>query len=664
MIYIIVCFLAGCAICTAAFPDLKRFALRAYDGSPLAITPYFVMLPAWFLTGTLAVTWLTYFAAYFFRGNEAPLKYANLIVMPLALLLSSVFLYKKRAVLREEKENGTVPWDNILFLLTVTLLAASLMWTTFFVSGSNLYVGPSVYSDFSPHLGMIRSFSKGNNFPTQYPFFAGEDIKYHFMFQFLAGNLEFLGLRLDYAFNLPSMLSLISAFLLLFVMAAKITGKRAAGYLACLFFAFRSSESLFTYLSELPKGTNILRALSENTEFIGYTTHEEWGLWNLNVYCNQRHLAFSLSVIILAIMLFLPYLYAVFERAQDSKPSFRSLFLTKDGWRVKDWRTPVMTGLFLGTIAFWNGAALIAALAVLFILAICSERRLEFLIIAVIAVILSVLQAKFFIRGSAVTAKLYFGFIAENPTLFGVADYLKRLLGILPVVLFAAFLAANGVKRYLMLAFSAPLVLAFSLSLTADVTVNHKYIMIAVMFLGIFAADFLIRLFIKHDIWVKIGGTVIVIALTATGFYDYLTVLHRNQSSSAVVLDLNDKLTEWIQDNSDSRDIFLTSNYALNRVVLGGAMLYQGWTYYAWSAGYDTAARDVQVKLMYEADSAGELKTLVKKNHIRYIIVDNDNRSSEAYELDEDNIKNTYSCVFRDGEGEWAASVYDTRKEK
>ena len=65
-----------------------------------------------------------------------------------------------------------------------------------------LYSGFSVYGDYAPHTAMMRSFSRGNNFPTQYPHYGGQDVKYHFMFQFLVGNLEYLGLRLDLGYNM------------------------------------------------------------------------------------------------------------------------------------------------------------------------------------------------------------------------------------------------------------------------------------------------------------------------------------------------------------------------------------------------------------------------------------------------------------------------------
>ncbi len=666
MIYILVCFFTGCMICSMAFPGLIQLTENTYDGRKIRINPYFVLLPAWYVTGTLSVTWATYIAAYLLRNNQAPLKTANLIVMPLFFLISlMIYLtyisHNKRKGKGEgegQDHNYKLTVGEIILLVLVFTLASLLMWTTFFSRGGQLYVGNSVFSDFSPHIGMIRSFSAGSNFPTMYSHFAGEDIRYHFMFQFMVGNLEYLGLGLDYAFNIPSIISFITAFMLLYTAAVKISGKRAVGYLTCLLFAFRSSESLFTFLSQLPKGTDIWQALFQNTEFIGYTTNENWGLWNLNVYCNQRHFAFSITVMLLVILMFLPHIY---ERFEIPDRSLKTWFFTKEGWRAGEVKSAMAAGVLLGAVAFWNGAVLIVALAVLFVIGIGSVRRSELLIMAVITVILAVLQTGFFIKGDSISPQFYFGFISENPTLPGAAAYLKKLLGILPFVLFAAFLTEKGVKRYLMAAFFLPMLLAFTFSLTVDVTVNHKYIMLSVMLLGIFAADFLVRMFEKQDVWFKLGCILLTIALTGTGLYDFTTVLRKNQPDTAVVLDLEDDLTKWIENNSDSRDIFLTSNYALNQVVLGGAMLFQGWQYYAWSAGYDTEARDEQVKLMYEADTPKELKTLVSQNNIRFIIVDYENRYSEAYELNEENIRNAYVCVYQEGEGEWTTSVYDTK---
>ena len=44
-----------------------------------------------------------------------------------------------------------------------------------------------VWNDFGPNLSLMQSFAMGHNFPTEYPHFIGEPIRYHFLFWFQAG---------------------------------------------------------------------------------------------------------------------------------------------------------------------------------------------------------------------------------------------------------------------------------------------------------------------------------------------------------------------------------------------------------------------------------------------------------------------------------------------
>jgi hypothetical protein len=692
-LYLFLCFSTGWAICTYAFPGLEEITETAYDNRKISVNPYLLLFPAWFLSGTLALTWSTYLIAVLFARTELSLAIANGMVLPIAFLGTAAVYYKKlrkqknadgQVLQREinlitDKSNRTF-YIEMLLLASITLLACILMWTTFFIKGDQLYIGATVFSDFSPHIGMIRSFSYGNNFPTAYTHFAGGDIKYHFMFQFLVGNLEFLGMRLDYAFNIPSVLSFISAFLLIYVLAVKITARISAGVLSCLFFAFRSSKSLFAYVAELPAGTNLWKALTQNSDFIASTPNEEWGLWNLNVYCNQRHFAFGLAGIFFVIILFLPHIYAMVDNIKQInskgteldenrppssftnrvKKTFRLIFMTKEGWAIHDLRLCIASGFLLGSMAFFNGAAVIGGLLVLFMIAVLSRRRLEFLILALITIILSLLQTAFFIEGTAMKPEILFGFLAENKTIFGVASYLERLFGILPYVLIAALFLEKKLTRYLMLAFCVPLLFAFTVSLTPDIAVNHKYIMISSILLSIFAASLVANIMKFKGFLLRFTGIILIIMLTATGIYDFYTLLKKDTPQNAIVLELKSPLTSWVKEHSDSKDIFLTSNYSINQVVLGGAMLYQGWQYFAWSAGYDTDYRDRMVKKMYEAKTPDKLDALVKENKIRFIVIDNDTRVSEYYTVNEANIQAAYDCVYWEGEGDWKTSIYDT----
>lgn len=728
ILYLVIAIFWGSAIISLVFPDMVDGVERSFQGEKIKLCSLFLLVPAWIYTGLIPMTWLVYILSYALRFFDHGMLYANLAVMAV-FLLSGIAIYVVRGVQRELKlplgKLAALSVGEVVFFVLILYLSIRLFWTTFRIVDNTLYVGLSVFSDFSPHLGMIRSFSSGNNFPTVYSHFAGEDIKYHFMFQFLVGNLEFLGMRLDMAFNIPSALGMVSTFMLLYVFAVKLTGKRGVGYLAALLFAFRSSFSVFSYLAKQGGGKNLFRAIVDNSEFIGYTPNENWGLWNLNVYCNQRHLAFSLGVLLLVLIFFTPHLYAMVQRfglewtrvkkaGKDGKGK-RGLFLRKErpgtgglqgvvseyrlgvippkqeedisepeeedpeiqkrikfffrrglfaaqGWAMEQPVAAIFSGVLLGALSFWNGAVTIAALLVLFVMAAVSDHRLDFLVTAVIAVVLAVLQSMAFIDGSAVETSFYYGFIAENRTLFGVVDYIFRLTGIALFVTAAAFILGGAQKRVMTAAFAAPFLFAFHMSLTTDVTVNHKYIMISLMLFGIMEADVLVRLLQQKKFAVRAAAVFLVFLLTATGMFDYLTVLNRNQKQNNLAFDMDDPVTEWVRENATAQDIFLTSNYALNNVVLGGAMLYDGWQYFAWSAGYDTAYRDGQVRAMYEAGTPQELAGLVAENNIRYIIVDHDNRMSADYEVREDVIAAAYEPVYTQDEGEWRLTIYDAQK--
>lgn len=673
IIYLAVCLFVGYVVCSCVVPEIFYITGKTFTKKSIYVSPALVWVPAVSITGILLVTWSVYILAHFFQSSRTPLVGANAIALLFYTILGvGLLLWKKKKneikkpvfLCGSQKCIGA----ECIFLILCLILTTTLMFYTFSVTDGDMYIGYTVYSDFSPHLSMIRSFSYGNNFPTWYPYYAGIDVKYHFMFQFLVGNLEFLGMRIDYAFNVPSIFSMMFVYMLLYVLTVKITGKRFAGYLAALLFTFRSSESLFTFLSETAEGESWWQKLKDNTEFLGYTTNENWGLWNLNVYANQRHLALCLAIMILVLILALPKLYETFEMwremAQNEENGFKQYFVqtffTADGWKINNYKMAVFIGILSGASAFWNGAALIALLVMLFFIAAFSRNRLDYMIMAGIAGVLSVIQSKVFMTESAISAQFYFGFIAESKTIWGAASYILRLIGILAVVVVAAFMYYKGIKRYLTFVFFTPFIFAFTVSLTIDPTVNHKYIMMSCMLLDIIVASFITDIVKKKDVVRYIGSAVLVVLLISTGVYDAYSIYVRNGAGRSVVLDMDDPVTQWVAENADSKDIFLTPAYTVNKVTLGGAMLFDGWSYFAWSAGYDTWARDEQVVAMYSAASQEELLSLVEENQIRFIVVDAECRNSESYTVREDVISATFGVGYTEGDGDDKLTIYDT----
>lgn len=662
IIYLILCMLTGMEMTGCLFPRQTT-----EKGNRI-----WVVLPAAFGTGILMLTWAVYILSWMFSvcaGTEHPLFYGNLIVLLLdALLLFGIFLQKKKKQKTMFSMSGqliTRKWilkKEILLFMFLTVFVTWMMFYVFHMKDGLLYSGFSVYGDYAPHTAMMRSFSRGNNFPTQYPHYGGQDVKYHFMFQFLVGNLEYLGIRLDIAYNLVSIMSLAGFLMVLYGISYRMFKSFWAGASAIVFFFFRSGTAFWQYLWEHFQAGDLLQTLEENTAFIGYTTNENWGLWNFNVYLNQRHLAFGLLIAAVAVWIFMDWLEAGCSHREHGILWIRGRFFTKEAWACKNVDIAVLLGLFLGLTAFWNGAALIGGLLILAGLAVFSDGKLDYAICAALAVFFSELQSKIFVSGSIMSPAFYWGFLADNKSISGVLGYLVEISGFVFVGLIVAAVFLKRSQRTVLGGCLLPMIFAFLVSLTPDINVNHKYVMISYAFVTVFWGWIVRCVFLAgKNSWKKWAGrvaaAVLCICLSATGIYDYVIILRDNDSAHRMTVNMESSLTEWLCTNLKKNDLLLTPEYTMNEVTMSGAMLYCGWPYYAWSAGYDTYYRAGQAVLMYTTDDPEVLKATVKKEKITYILFEED-MEFEQQECREDIIRETYPLVYTSEDGR--IRIYET----
>lgn len=615
-----------------------------------------ILLPGAFGIGMLLMGWGTYLVsgAASAIGAEIPLIYGNLAVMGaaavfLAVLYTgrirkgwAVLFHKNRKMIKYKK----LFQKEALFFTILALFLIWIMFYVFFIRDGVLYSGFTVYGDYAPHTAMMRSFSLGNNFPTQYPHFGGEDVKYHFMFQFLVGNLEFLGLRLDVAYNLVSVLALLGFLMLLYSLAKRITGSGKTGILTVVFFFFRSALTFFRFVWEHVQAGDLLSTLRDNTEFIGYTVNENWGLWNFNVYLNQRHLAFGLLIISLVIWMYLDWVEAGCGHEEKGLLWIRNRCLTWEAWKCRSVERALAAGLLIGLTAFWNGAAVIGGLLILMGFAVFSDGKLDYLITALVSVLFSVLQSKIFIWGSAVETSFQWGFIVEDKSLGGILWYLLQMSGIFFLgAVFLIFVQRKRSQKAVLISCLFPLIFAFCVSLTPDVTVNHKYIMISYAFLAIFWAEVVTSL-MRKKIPVKILAVVLCISLTITGVYDMWIIFRNNGPGHRVSVNLDSELTEWLAENLDHKDLILTPEYSISEVTMSGVMMYLGWPYYAWSAGYDTYGRAEKAREIYTSQDKETVKRLVQQEKITYILFEEGMTFEGEYGV-EDTIKAMYPRVYQ-----------------
>ena len=751
ILFLLISFFFGVQLLRYLFPDAQRIFIGvAPKRETLALIPTILFYyPAGLMIGLTLVTFVTYFTAYvmapFMPKEMAVLYPANVVSLGISIYLASFFWqkrYSKRVVPIQTENTETVPvrrrlgghrnaeastptgtpkpefkptTGTIVFLvLSVVVLTAAMAFLFYYsyrVVGRTLIAGYSVFSDLSPHTALVSSFAKGLNFPTMYPHFPDGSIRYHFMFYFLCGNLNALGLPIDHAFNISSILAAVSCFVLLGTLSVLLFGRKIAFLLAPVLVLFRSSLAFFHQVAALataPGATvsSILSGVFSNTEFIGTTPYDNWGLWANNVYANQRHLLFGTALILIVLFFFLPHVRRMFlhvKKASGFRAKITQFLFCREAWipRKKDPIRPshliVISAILVFCMPYFHGSALIALLLILFFLAIFSENRLSYLLVATIAVLSSFAQTYFFSGGAenVVSFSYYWGFVVTDPTAPEVANYLLQLTGVaIIVLLLSLFIQKSAYRAIVLAACVLPCIFTFLVAMTIDVTSNHKFIQISLILFSAFIGGTIAFLFSPFEkrilraeaapsdskikrvtpgpaiessaseapssgesrkttpsvpirgmnkglriltlIGSRLLAVILLILLTVSGISD--TIVFVNKNVNYIEARLDSAVVAWITEKTPSRAVFLTAPFSMHSFFLSGRYSYFGHPYYAWSAGYDTDKRSKTYGDLLSGCGGDKqaFLALCRQEGISYIMVDNEMRSNKDYPMNID----------------------------
>ncbi len=546
-LYLCVCAITGMVLVAICVPDVRRLYLacapsvKAIENIPSTL----FVVAAGTVTGMLCVPFVNYYVilglSYIVASDKLCMKISFMVTAAifLWLVLTCLILVNKRRIKKEEagEENVTrLPQyvnkpSNLIFysffILVTTVIAAFLMFYTYRIDRNYLLNGYSTFSDLSPHTAMVSSFGKGFNFPSEYMHFSGDGIKYHFMFYFLAGMLEYLGLPIDYALNVPSIIVMVCAMVLLGLLASLLSGRRLAFALSPVLVFLRSSLNVFIHIRDLlAEGHTPVTALTEimsDSSWYGQTPYDEWGVWAINVYPNQRHLMLGVSVVLICVILFIPFVRRLCISAMSSGSFggfFKAILFSRNAWLPRK-DDPLSAGtvalyscILVIVMPYFHGSCLISLLLILFGMALVSESRLLHLMVAVCAVASSFIQTAVFSGGAqnVLTMQYNPGFVLSESSktitssvLLNWGRYLITVTGATLVtaivctliLLFHDIIKKKPVYRFfLMLAFLNPLVFAFFFQVTREMLANHKFIQVSIILVDAFVAIFLANLII------------------------------------------------------------------------------------------------------------------------------------------------------------------------
>ena len=646
-----------------------------------------------FLVGLPLASWLSYLSALVFEGVGDRLLLADLIVVWWLLLVAAWSWRSDRGrsadptdsagpVGSTGAERGTDRWD-LVTIGAIVLLVGWMMASTYHVDDGRLAIASGLWSDFGPTSAIAQSFAVGDNFPTEYPHYAGEPIRYHFLYYFQVGNLTHLGLDPATANNVLSIGSLVAMLVLVMALGRRLFGSRLVGRLGALLFFFHGALSFIPWLIEQGSLERVLDTLPQLGTFMasGFPYRgEEWGIWTQMVFLNQRHLASAIGVLLVIVVFLLdrlPPATAAGAAPTDAAPTGTAAV---PAWRrlrdllprpvdprtvvratIRDPALPgyILCGALAGMLPLWNGSMFVAAAAVLAAWLVLFPNRAQMLVLAVSSAILAVPQLLWVrpgtMAGEQTYPSLHWGYVVDDPTPANVATYIGFVFGPKLLLVAVALVAARWRQWRVFIAFSGLVAVAFLVQLSVEVLANHKFINAWLVVANLFAAAGLVRLWHARP-RLRIPARAVAVGLAAIivvgGVIDLVPI--RNQGSLAFAMD-GDPLYEWVRDETDPNAVFLTDVYVVHQILLAGRRIHYGWPYYAWSAGYDVGPRETWYRDTFAERSPRTLAERLRDEAIDYVAIDDGLRAQTfAPRLNEDLFRAHFDQVFRDEDGSHA----------
>ncbi len=144
------------------------------------------------------------------------------------------------------------PWPVAAVLLVCGAWIVHFLHQAYLYTPSGLFAGyVNIWADWAAHLSFAGSFAYGQNFPPEYPVDPGHHLGYPFMIDFLAANLVPLGSRLTSALVLTSGLLGLAFPPVLYLVAQRLAGGRAAAVIAVFVFLLSGGLGFYYLLGDI-----------------------------------------------------------------------------------------------------------------------------------------------------------------------------------------------------------------------------------------------------------------------------------------------------------------------------------------------------------------------------------------------------------------------------
>lgn len=484
----------------------------------------------------------------------------------------------------------------------------------------SIRIGSTLWSDFGAHLPMVRSFSMGSNWwrlthgeAPQSPLFPGEKIRYHFLFYMLSGILERMGVRIDWALNIPSIIGMFLLLGFIYLTVRKIFVSGWVAILSVLFFLFNGSLSFLAFFRSHPVSVSTPGDIFSATRFPSFGPWDGGlvsAFWNLNIYTNQRHLALSYAICLIII-------YLLYTHKPETALNQRAWF-------------GIAIGILAGSLLFLNQAAFIIAAVYLFwLFVIHPPARFPALVSGLVIIPLLFLYRNVFAIPSPIPVEA--GYLIEKPlTVSKFAVYWWHNLGLHVFLIPFGFIFAPRTAKLLII----PLILLFAVPniwrLSPDMINNHKLFNFVIIMGASYSAVFLVRLWQARRgilaVFNRLITLILFVFLTVSGVIDFAVIANDNIGGLTDIGGNPD--ARFFADSTKPEDLVLNSTWFYHPASLAGRDIFSGYAYFTWSYGYDKDEREKQLNSIYGASDPVTACRLLRRYGIDWVEL---NDSPEGY---------------------------------
>jgi hypothetical protein len=695
-VYLLSLALAGIAAVTVLLPN----------------APVMVRLAGGFIAGIVAAAWVTYLVAL----GLSPLTEESLLIgIFVSIAVSAGVLVRLVPGLRIA--------DFRLRPLEILLIGLALIFSFWLMDqrltvnddapGHPVVVSANTWGDTALHVSLARSFSQGDNYPTEYPFYANEPIRYHFGYDFFAGALEKGGFNVPMAFNLPGALGFAAMMMLLFALArflfagygggTKDPGSLRnfgvwTGLVAVVLLLTNSSFAFVRYFQQydtVPEALKPVHWFEEHGSYLAVGPYDVGqgidiiSIFNTpNVYLTQTHLIVGMALV----------LFVAFGLVQ---PLREGVSLTR--------KRGALLGVLFG-LSFWLNGVLYVSAGVFF--------GVLLVVFAVLAAVrhgdfarqfwAKTKEAAWFILpglglaipqaiwlnggvGTEGNIQVQIGYlVCSSPDAscwsdggmdvlnikhwWDFAEYWWLNAGLAVPLMALAMIWGSNSDRKIFLAAMAVFVFGSTFQLSRDLGGhNHKVFNLWENLADPFVAFALVGLWNVSAQRVQVFGAaidgrvvsyaaravvpVVFVFLVLSGLLDFMTI--KNDFKVAVFGD-KEPAIEWIDENLPRDAVFLTTYGELYIAPnLAGRGVYLGYDSWVASAGYDAETRRQRTAEMYNAPDRTTACGLLLQEEIDYVQIGPQERDSGRFPLNSGLFERDFAAAGTVGEGGARVTYYD-----